>query len=136
MSCGAEHGRWFAVDPTYHDTLPADIKDEQLPLFKCEPVECTHEPPALPSEGCGIKNPIDIHTCINKEYPAEMVVENQPNADNLIQYETTINYTCPSSTVKQFDVEYLKNNFTFDFPDAITPSTYVQNLQAYCDIDK
>ena len=52
------------------------------------------------------------------------------------QYETTVNYTCPSSNVKQFDIDYLKNNFTFEITGANTPSTYIQDLQAFCEIDK
>ena len=137
LTCSAARGRWWAGGEfSIHDTLPDDIKDEQLPLFKCDPVQCTHEPPDVPAEGCGIVLPIDIHDCIDKQYPVEQVEENKPAADNLIQYETTINYTCPSADVKQSEVDYLKNNFTFDFPEAITPSTYIHTLQAYCEIDK
>ena len=52
------------------------------------------------------------------------------------QYETTVNYTCPSPNVKQFEIDYLKNNFTFEITGATTPSTYIQDLQAFCEIDK
>ena len=131
------NGRWLS-DPDYnvHLTLPNDVKDELLPLFKCEPVLCDHDPPQPPDPGCGIVEPPDIHTCADKQFPAQATVINKPSSDNMVQYETTVNYTCPSPTLKQYQIEYLKNNFTFDIPDAITPSTYIHDLQAYCEIDK
>ena len=118
--------------------MPNNIVDELLPLFKCEPVLCDHEPPSGPDPGCGVIDPGDIHTCSSKQFPIEGKVVNQPGlADNeMKQYETTVNYTCPSSNVKQFDIDYLKNNFTFEITGATTPSTYIQDLQAFCEIDK
>ena len=114
------------------------MTDAFFPLFKCDPVLCSHEPPATPIDGCGVILPINIHDASNcgNVFPVERTIENQPNAEHEVQYETMINYTCPGPQVKQSQVDYLKNNFTFEFDGANTPSTYIQTLQAYCEIDK
>ena len=136
LTCNPE-GKWQAVDKTTHATLPSGIQNAQLPLFKCEPVNCDHAPPILPDKGCeNIVLATDIHNCNNKIFAAERTIENQPNTANEFQYETIINYTCPHSKVKQSSVDYLRGNFSFDFTTATDPYTYVPTLQAYCEIDK
>ena len=134
------NGRWISdLDYSVHQNLPTDIKNEILPLFKCEPVLCDFDPPPSPDPGCGAVEPADIHTCTSKQFPVENITINQPGLadnNNMKQYETTVNYTCPSPNVKQYNIEYLKNNFTFELPGATTPSTYIQELQAYCEIDR
>ena len=135
LTCNSK-GMWEAVNKNTHQTLPSEIKKSTIPLFKCEPVRCTHLPPVLPEKGCNIVLPTNIHNCNEKIFAAERAVENQPDPSNETQYETKINYTCPSSAVAQSSVEYLKGNFSFDFPNTNSLSTYIPTLQAYCEIDK
>ena len=134
-------GRWLSdLDYSVHQTLPANIKDEILPLFKCEPVLCDHDPPPLPDPdpACENLDPANIHNCPSKQFPPKNITINQPGLadDSMKQYETTVDYMCPDPAIKQYEIEYLRNNFSFVLPDVTTPSTYVQNLTAYCEIDK
>ena len=66
----------------------------------------------------------------------ESLVINQPNPVNETQYETTINYICPSSSVRQYEVDVLRSNFTFDFSTANNASTYAQHIEAYCELNR
>ena len=107
-----------------------------MPLFKCEPVMCNYEPPVIPDNGCDIVEPSKIHECSTKIFASEKTIQVQPSDQTEMQYGTTIEYKCPSSSVAQDSVDYLKNNFTFDFTDTTSPATYISSLQAYCEIDK
>ena len=97
---------------------------------------CNYDPPVIPDIGCDTVEPSKIHECQDKIFASVKMIQVQPSDVSEKQYGTTIDYKCPGPTVEQDSVDYLKNNFTFDFTDTATPSTYISNVEAYCDIDK